>query len=338
LEETVKRCKDTKHHLTLRMQASLGAIYCDAGRFADAIPVLEEVHRKGRTRPGLAWIGNALLTAYVGAGKQKEAVALATEKVRAAREQFPPGSLDLATALDSLGLTLLDMGAYAEAEPLFKDVLAIRIARWGGSRNHFPRDHLAHVCRALKKPDESIPLLEKSLQLRKARLPPDHGEILARQVTLGAAYCDAGRFEEGLALIEEVRRNGSDDPHPAWVRSVLLTAYVQAGKTAEATALAAERVQEARQRFAAGCPELAAVLADYGKILLDAKAYAEAEPLLLEASQGLKQAEHEKERLRNVLEWLMELYDAWGQPDEAAKWRTELEAVRTAEGGTSKDR
>jgi len=325
LEEAVKRCKAAGHHLTLGMQASLGAIYCGVGRFADAIPPLEEVHEKGRKRPELAWVGKALLTAYVGAGKRAEAVALATELVRAAREQFPARSLDLAAALHSLGQALIDVEANADAEPLYQEVLAIRIARLGADHSDtiLPRDGLARIYRSLKKPDRSITLLEESLRLRMTELDRDHPEILARRVTLGGCYCDAGRFEEGLSLIEEVRRMGRDDPHPAWVRTVLLTAYVQAGRTAEATSLVAERVQEARQRFAAGSPALAAVLADNGKVLLDAKACVEAEALLLEAYQGLKN-ERENEHLRNVLEAMVKLFAAWGKPEEEAKWRSKL--------------
>jgi hypothetical protein len=86
----------------------------------------------------------------------------------------------------------------------------------------------------------------------------------------------------------------------------------------------AERVQEARREFAAGCRELAVVLAYNGKVLLDVKAYVDAESLLVEASQGLKQIAGEEERMRNVLECLVKLYDEWGRPDEAAKWRNEL--------------
>ena len=58
LEETLKRSKATEHPATLEVQADLGACYRDAGRFADAIPLLEEVHRKGRKDPH--WPGSAM--------------------------------------------------------------------------------------------------------------------------------------------------------------------------------------------------------------------------------------------------------------------------------------
>jgi serine/threonine-protein kinase len=68
----------------------------------------------------------------------------------------------------------------------------------------------------------------------------------------------------------------------AGVGDTLLEVYGQAGKVTEAIALATERVRAARKRFHAGSPPLAAALATVGEALLNAKAYADAEPLLCE--------------------------------------------------------
>ena len=35
-----------------------------------------------------------------------------------------------------------------------------------------------------------------------------------------------------------------------------------------------------------------------------------------------------RQRLSDVLERLVQLYDAWGKKDEAGKWRKELDATR----------
>jgi tetratricopeptide (TPR) repeat protein len=110
---------------------------------------------------------------------------------------------------------------------------------------------------------------------------------------------------------------------------------VQAGQTSKAVALVAERVQDARAEFSSDSPELAAALSDNGKILLDAKAYADAEPLLLEAYRGLEKCTAQDVRLRDVLEQLVKLYDAWGKPQEAAKWRKKL-AGPTSQANTAK--
>src|SRR5262249_52746911 len=67
-----------------------------------------------------------------------------------------------------------------------------------------------------------------------------------------------------------------------------------------------------------------------GAALLGQKNYDKAEPLLLGGYQGMKQREDKipaksKVRLTETLEHLVQLYDAWNKPVEAAKWRKELE-------------
>jgi eukaryotic-like serine/threonine-protein kinase len=147
---------------------------------------------------------------------------------------------------------------------------------------------------------------------------------------------------------------------------------VRTGKTTQATALVTEQVRAARRQFPADSPWLGVALADTGKALLDAKAYAAAEPLLRESLslgeklgpdawdthrarsllggvllgqqkyaaaeplvlngyEGLRQTQAgimpcvKDVTLWDALERLVQLYDAWGKPDEAAKWRKELE-------------
>jgi hypothetical protein len=43
-----------------------------------------------------------------------------------------------------------------------------------------------------------------------------------------------------------------------------------------------------------------------------------------------------KGRVPAALERLVQLYDAWGKPDEAARWRQELEAARAPRPGANK--
>ena len=63
-----------------------------------------------------------------------------------------------------------------------------------------------------------------------------------------------------------------------------------------------------------------------GGSLLGQKKYADAEPLLLQGYQGMKQRDAQipkvgKLRLSEAVDRLIDLYDAWGKKDEAAKWR-----------------
>ena len=70
-----------------------------------------------------------------------------------------------------------------------------------------------------------------------------------------------------------------------------------------------------------------------GGALLGQKRFADAEPLLLTGYEGMKQREKTipaqgKTRLPEAAERLVQLYDATGNKEEAAKWRKELEAIK----------
>jgi hypothetical protein len=66
-----------------------------------------------------------------------------------------------------------------------------------------------------------------------------------------------------------------------------------------------------------------------GGCLARQKKFADAEPLLLQGYQGLAQAKATPpKRLREALERLVQLYDAWGQKDKADEWRKKLEAAQ----------
>src|SRR5262249_39211581 len=77
-----------------------------------------------------------------------------------------------------------------------------------------------------------------------------------------------------------------------------------------------------------------------GDALLGQKRYADAEPLLLAGYRGMKALEETMEplgrmRIPKTLERLVRLYEAKGDPKEAAAWRARLEAARTTESAPS---
>ena len=79
-----------------------------------------------------------------------------------------------------------------------------------------------------------------------------------------------------------------------------------------------------------------------GAALMGQKKYADAEPLLLRGYEGMKQREDKipaqvrSRFLSEALERLGQIYDATNNPDEAAKYRKELEAHKNAAEKTVK--
>jgi tetratricopeptide (TPR) repeat protein len=217
------------------------------------------------------------------------------------------------------------------AEPLYKEVLDVRRAKLGA--DHLDTlgtlHHLGLLYRYTKRPDLSIPLLEEVLKRRTAKLDPGHPETLGMKADLGISYSDGGRLAEAIALLEEVHQKNRGYYATPRVGDDLLRAYVRAGETTKAISLTTEEVRAAREMFSSDSPALIATIADAGKALLDLKAYADAEPLLLEAHSGLRAGEGQISADGNVsliqaLERLVQLYDAWGKPDKAAEWRKRL--------------
>jgi hypothetical protein len=73
-----------------------------------------------------------------------------------------------------------------------------------------------------------------------------------------------------------------------------------------------------------------------GAVFLGQKKYPEAEPLLLAGYEGLKAQKAKippqgKPRLTEAAQRLVQLYEATGKKDEAAKWQKELDALRAAD-------
>src|SRR5262249_35314084 len=70
-----------------------------------------------------------------------------------------------------------------------------------------------------------------------------------------------------------------------------------------------------------------------GAALLGQKKYADAEPLLLGGYEGMKQRAAQmppqgKVRLTEALQRLVQRYEAWDRPEQAARWRQELQALK----------
>ncbi|HEV3006450.1 MAG TPA: hypothetical protein VGX78_18415 [Pirellulales bacterium] len=82
--------------------------------------------------------------------------------------------------------------------------------------------------------------------------------------------------------MEEVFHASRQIPTLRWVADALLDAYLKAGHTIEATGLLQEQLAEARKTLPEDSPQLAGALAQFGLMLLMAKAPIDAEPVLRE--------------------------------------------------------
>jgi serine/threonine protein kinase/tetratricopeptide (TPR) repeat protein len=226
LEDVLKREEATlgrDHPQTLMTLGNLGVSYRDAGRLDEAIALLEEVYGKRRVDASLAGVGNALLAAYVKAGKTTAASQLIQEQLAAARKQFPSESPQLAGTLATVGKHLLDLKEYAEAEPVLHECLALRqklardkrVAPWQVAS---AQSLLGGVLLGRKKHAEAEPLLRagyEGLRQDEKAIPPQGknniADAIQRLIDLYDATgkkVEATRWRQELQAFRAAEKNG----------------------------------------------------------------------------------------------------------------------------------
>jgi tetratricopeptide (TPR) repeat protein len=285
------------HPVTLTEQSSLGSMLLSKGDVAEA-------ERQART---------------------------AVERLRQVK-----GSSDILTAdaMFTLSQITQSLGRYAETETLLRDVLRIYRKHFGENtlRTLWHEPALATALRRQDKLVEAAAVSRRVLQdARKAFGPEAHQ-------TLRAEYYLAGTLARAGTDLDEAERlarhssqgihnfGGDNDPLVILYTDVLAQVLRRKGQPEEAERLLRSLVKlteglstEAVQYH---CQYLHQHLAE---ALLDQGRRDEAEPLLLEALRCLEaQKAPDPFRRADIARDLVRLYEASGQLEKAAEWRTKL--------------
>jgi eukaryotic-like serine/threonine-protein kinase len=173
----------------------LGTNYMESGRLDEAIPLLEEAYLSGSEFPALRVFGKHLVEAYGKAGRSAETAKLVAELLAVARKTMPPNSPQLAGVLASNSLALLQIKAYADAEPLLRECLAIREKVQPNLWSTFnTRSQLGGALLGQKRYAEAETLLRdgyEGMKQREKTIPPQGGarlpEALDRLIELATA-------------------------------------------------------------------------------------------------------------------------------------------------------
>jgi serine/threonine protein kinase/tetratricopeptide (TPR) repeat protein len=283
--------------------------------------LLEERERYPSDRLVHEYIGNA----YVALGDDPLALAAYTKSV----EQDTTKSLGRSRSLYNRGDIYLRQKKYALALADYSWSLALYPGHWHVyNQRALAHFHLGHFEQALAD-------YEEALQLTKAKLGADHPATLSSMTSLTEAYALTGRLDKAEPLLREQadywkKKAGADSaPYASQLAGLGLNLLGQT-KYADAEPLLREclSIRELKEPDGWTTFNTKSML---GGSLLGQKKYVAAEPLLAEGYEGMKQREAKmpaagKARLTESLERLVQLCDAQGKPDEAARWRAELAA------------
>jgi tetratricopeptide (TPR) repeat protein len=241
---------------------------------------------------------NNLAQAYWASGQLDRSAPLFEQQLPRRRQRFGPNHPNTLRAQANLGVNYRDSGRLAQAWPLLEEALHRVQDQFQG----IP-PQLAWIRPALAD------TYERAGQLAKA-------EKLHRQI------------------LQEVQQKNADSSQTAALMAVLGFNLLQQKKYAQAEAVLGECLA-LREKLQPGAWVTFNARSLLGGALLSQKKYAEAEPLLAKGYQGMKKQEDKippqgKVRLLEAAERLVQLHDATGHKEEAAKWRKIFEKEQAA--------
>ena len=293
----------TDHPETTAARHELAVVYRARGKH----DLAEALHKKvlavrtvalGLDHPDTLATRHQLAEVYHSTQRFEEAEALLKAVVAARTTSLGADHSDTLTSRHRLALIFRALARYPEAEALLKEVLAVRTATLGSDHMDTiaSRHGLAALYFSMQDFASAQPLYEEVVAAHTARLGPDHPDALTSRHGLAAVYRSQGRFDLAEPMLKEVL----------------------AARTAK---LGPTHLDTIRSLF-----DLALIYGDQGKPKL-------AERLLLDAYETLKRADAQNPTesynigLQAIQVRLIALYDTWGNPNEAAMWRREREAV-----------
>jgi tetratricopeptide (TPR) repeat protein len=223
-----------------------------------------------------------------------------------------------------------------DAIPLFQETLKLRITHLGATH----RDTLvsfenlinlvAHL-RKLGDVEDAIEVGEHVVGILKEHLPK-HPLTSRSMIELAANYqLMPDRVGDAVAKFQEavlLRKSNPDpaDPGAMGAMNALANAYRAAGQNHEALGVFDEIYRFRQTQLDSGDPNLIAAMWNLGAHQQDMQRFEEAEPLLLEVQRQLgPRPEISPVLAKHVVPRLIKLYNAWGKPDEVARWKAALE-------------
>ncbi len=292
-EETLKLSKaklGPDHPDTLISMNNLARAYQAAGKLDLALPLFEETlklrkAKLGPEHPDTLTSMNNLAVGISGCREAGPGPAALRGDAEAQKSQARPRTSRHAHEHEQPCHRHIRLpGSWTWPCRCIEETLKLRKAKLGPDHPDtlMSMNNLAAAYWKVNKLDKSIPMFEDMLKRQATKLGRQDADTHWTAANLGVNYKDAGRLAEALPLLEEAHRAAREHPSLRWVSKELLDGYAQAGKVPQAAALAKVLLADARGQLPKESPQLAARLAATASLLIQAKGFTEAEPLLRE--------------------------------------------------------
>lgn len=330
---------------TMDAAATLAEILNGAGRYDEAEAVLVEALQHVDTiADGGAML--ARLTFALGnvVDRRDGDMARADSIYSAALAVSRRADLDVATlasAVDQAAVGKTNVAAYDEAEKLYQESVDLRRAAFGDDHPMvaLARENLGVVYYRTGRYDEVLGILDQVLEARVRALGAESepvGRTLANMATvlLQAGEPERARERNQQALDILAEKLGPDHPDLSILHRTMATIETRAGEYDEAEASLRSAIEIDTRALSEDHPRIANSIMMLGTVYMFRGDYEAAEGYLLRALEMSERhvAEGRLISARGALDTLARLYDAWGRPEEAARYRARVAQIDSGGG------
>ncbi len=343
-----RRALGDDHRDTLTTLRSLGGLLREQGELATAEAILLEAYQCcerafGPEHPDTLTAANNLALLLDQQGQWDRAEVLFDQIVQTQERLRGGEHPETLTALNNLGHVIQAQGRFDEAVVIYRRVLAARRRVLGTdhSLTLLSMNNLARVLHDQGELEEALPLLREAYETMERVEGRDHPHTLNALGALAGVLADTGELDQAEALFSqalELQRAALGENHPSTLIAMNNLAGVRRdqGRHAEALAQYDLLLERAPGVLPAGHWFVELCRSSSGFCLIKLGRFDEAEARLVEAHAALLAslgADHVRTLLTAAR--LVELYESWGRPEQAAAFRVQPASDETDRADTN---
>ena len=306
----------------------------DQGNYGDSVPLLRDAVAIQRElydgpHPDLAEALNNLGFVISEIGEYEESEQLFREALAMKRVLYPGDAHpEIAMGLNNVAFVLHDQRKYDEAEVLYREAIDMQRKLLGDDHPDVAMalNNLAFLTYAKGDLDSAIAMSRESLDMYRRTVGDEHPSVARSMHNLAMWLMEDNDYASAEPLLREaleLRRKllGPEHADVAGSMTLLATLLVDTERYDEALPLASSAKAICIKAFTPDHWRTATAASAEGAALAGLHQYDEAEKLLLESFNVLRNdAGASPFYTSNASRWLAKLYQARGQPGEAAKY------------------
>ena len=272
----------------------LGLIYQQSGEYEKSEKTFQQALEIGQSQLNDATTRSSLGELYMDAGRFAEAEPLLRAAMEVRRKVLSPDHPLLISSLSDLALLLYYQGAMAEALALDRELVSLREGNSDGDAADTARayNNMADVLRALQNYPEAESAYLRTVSILETQLGPDHPDVATAICNLGALYAqqrDYPRAIQRYSRALSIREKALGASHPLTLEAVANLAEVHSSQRqfGESVPLYMRALPVFRTSLPPGHPDIIATQIGLGRDLWLSGGKTEAVAQLMDANRSL---------------------------------------------------